>query len=166
MSIKCDNCMFKISDIMAVTYESKKEHKIKICESSINDLLILSANSTVEIPELGLELTIQSEMGGEISTIEGLLMGFAEYAKMMYNQISNPESREKILDIIKTLEKEAKNPSCTLTLKIFDETGKSSIIPHELWVKRAEKERKSNEIDQIEADKLARELIKKFSKHD
>ena len=167
MSIRCKNCGFKISDIMAITYEKKRTLEEKITAKTLSDLLVLSANSTVEIPELGIELDIRTEMGGQITTIEGLLLELLQYSKQMLNTQIGEKDREHIENVIKKLTGEKVSPSGSLTIKILDETGKSAIIPYELWSKRAEDEReKAKKIDKKLVEDLAGEVIKKYSKGD
>ncbi|MGQ4891893.1 MAG: ZPR1 zinc finger domain-containing protein [Candidatus Njordarchaeia archaeon] len=165
ISIKCKNCGFKISDIMAITYEKQQALERKITSETLSDLLVLSANSTVTIPEVGIELDIRTEMGGQITTIEGLLLELQEYAKQLLETQIDEENREKISEIIKKLETERSNPSGSLTVKIIDETGKSAIVSHKLWARKTEEEReKAKRIDEKNIENLAEEVLKKYSK--
>lgn len=164
MTIKCDECKFKVSDIMAVMHHEKKIHRRKICQETINDLVVLSSGSKVEIPELGIETIIKTEEGGEITTIEGILFEFISFSKQMYINLTDEESKKIVEGIIKRLEMERVNPSCELTLKIVDETGKSTIIPHNAWIKSIEQRREEVKVEREELENLVREAIKKFVK--
>ena len=162
MGIKCTNCGFRISDIAMISHTGKNIMKSKITPKTLNDLVVLSANSTVSIPELGLEVDIRTETGGEITTIEGVLREFLEQLEQLSNSELSEEEAKIVKTLIEKIKSELKNPSGDLTLKIHDKTGKSSIVPHKAWIKRAEKERNAPKLSEGEIKNIAEEEIKKF----
>lgn len=161
MGIKCQNCGFKVSDVMLVTHKGKTIIQEKITKDTINDLVVLSADSTVSIPELGVEIDIRTESGGEITTIEGILREFLDYIKQLSNSDLSEQETKLVNEIAEKIKKELDNPTGLLTIEIKDETGKSSIVPHKLWSQRAEKERASS-IELEKLKKIAEEKIEKL----
>jgi len=165
LTIKCSSCSFKLADIMAVSEKGELAEKstIRITEENINDLIVLSSGSSIQIPELEIELFISSELGGEVTTIEGILMQSLDYTKMMLKSTSGASEKNKLKKIIEVLSKEIKEPSGELRLILEDKNKRSTIIPHEKWAARVEKER-SIFLSESDLASLGKETVKKFLK--
>jgi len=163
MTIKCDQCSLKISDIMAVSEKGDLpgRYEVKTSEKHMGDLFVLSAGSHIEIPELDIEIYISSEAGGEITTLEGILTEAIDLTKSLFNT-SNTDEREKLEDIMTRLNNEIKNPSGALTVLLIDENRRSAVIPNEIWAKRTEEERiKALTLSEKQLINMGREVLRK-----
>jgi len=156
MAIRCTNCSLKISDILAVREKGDmpEKHEIRILPERLGDLVVLSSGAKVEIPELEIELTIGLEMGGEITTVEGILLESIEFINSLLSSEDDAEKKKKLERIKQLLETEKNNPTGKLRLIVTDKNKRSAIIPIELWSKRVEEER-------LKALGLREELISK-----
>jgi len=143
MTIRCTNCSLRISDILAVHEKGElpERHEIKISKERLGDLVVLSSGAIVMIPELSIEMTISQETGGEITTVEGVLLESIEYINLMLKEEKNPEKRKILEKLRAILENERKKPSGKLTLVVEDRHQRSAIIPEKLWSEKVEEER-------------------------
>lgn len=162
MTIRCDICSLKINDIMAVSEKGElpTKHERRTVKQNMGDLVILSAGSLIKIPEIGVEIHISRENGGEITTIEGILQDVRE---KVISLMRNSTSEDKIIleDILKKIDNELNTPSGGLHIVLIDENQKSAIISNELWTKQVEEERnKMMSLNEIK--KLGREIITKY----
>jgi len=164
-TIKCSFCSFKVNDIYAISEKGDlpEIHKIKTLESHLGDLLVLSGGSKVVIPELEYEVDIYSELGGEITTVEGILREALELFKTLLKSETNINAKEKLKKLRKIVEEELNKPSGTLTIIVIDKRKRSTIIPVEIWSERVEKERVASiPISREELEKIGKEIVKKY----
>lgn len=164
MTIRCNNCSLKLTDLIAVSDKGNLpiKHERKTLRGHMSDLVVLSSGSRIEIPEIGAEIYVSRESGGEITTIEGVLMDLRDKITSMLNNASDNE-KEKITSILNIINDELHNPSGKLSVVIIDENKRSAIIPNELWLGRVEKERtRMLKINESELIKIGKDIIKDY----
>ncbi len=159
MTIRCDKCSLKISDVIAISNKGDlpTQQKRLTFKNNMGDLIVLSAGSKIEIPEIGIEVYVSSESGGEITTIEGVLLDIKDKVISLMRNASK-EDKAVLSGILKKITNELRDPSGKLSVVVTDENQRSAIIPNELWAKRAEKEREAMSV------KISTEEIKRTGK--
>jgi len=162
LTIKCNNCGLKITDVVAVSEKGNlpEKYEVKTYTENLGDLLVLSSGSKIEIPELDIELDITGEQGGEITTLEGLIMNIIDMVKILLND-SEDKTRKKVISIISTLKHEKEKPSGSLTIILKDENRRSAVIPNDIWTKKAEDVRTQMMLlDEKSVRKIGQEIAK------
>jgi len=162
LTIKCNNCGLKITDVVAVSEKGNlpEKYEVKTYTENLGDLLVLSSGSKIEIPELDIELDITGEQGGEITTLEGLITNIIDMVKILLND-SEDKTRKKVISIISTLKHEKEKPSGSLTIILKDENRRSAVIPNDIWTKKAEDVRTQMMLlDEKSVRKIGQEIAK------
>jgi len=162
MTIRCDNCSLRVTDIMAISEKGELPAMQKriTFRQNMGDLVILSAGSKIEVPEIGIEVYISRENGGEITTIEGILRDIRDKViSLMKN--SSSEGKMILENILRKIDNELNAPSGKLSIILIDKNQKSAIISNELWTKRVEEER-SKMVSLDEIKRLGEEIIEHY----
>ncbi len=121
----CTLCEFRRSDVSVINYGKPKTIKIKV--KSVDDLKIIvikSSSSSIEIPELGIEINPGIAAPGYITTVEGILERVLDVIP------SDCELRKECLDEVNLIKK-AMNGLVEFTLIIKDPLGRSAVIYEE-----------------------------------
>jgi zinc finger protein len=125
---KCSRCGYRHVDVLVLGEKEPSRYTFKAERSEdMNVRVVRSGKSTVEIPELGVEITPGPDAEGYISNVEGVLKRIEKVV------LSQPSSGEKE-EILKKIN-DAKEGKFTIELIITDPSGNSAIIS-----KKAKKE--------------------------
>jgi len=139
LSVKCNSCGYKKSDLEFENPGSPAEYTIKI--ESIEDLnvrIIKSADCEISIPKLGLE--IDSTFNGEhfVSNIEGVIERFIKYITFARDNEEEKSAKKRAKNLLKKLNK-VKHGDESITIKLKDNSGNSAIISNKVAVKKLRK---------------------------
>jgi len=125
--IKCENCGFKHSDVLAIEQHDPAKHSLIINKDSLSSRVVRSQSATVSLPEIGIKVEPGPKSEGYVSNVEGVLIRFKDATKKaltMFKDDLSQENGEKVLnDIQKILDGELE----TLLL-IEDPLGQSKIM--------------------------------------
>ena len=119
---RCSSCGFKWSNVGLAEYGKPKKLMIRVNSiDTLNALVVKTAEATIKIPELGVEITPGPAAQGYITTVEGVLHRILEHIPV---ECLNEESN--CYDKVKRI-KEAADGRLEFTLVIEDPTGRSAI---------------------------------------
>ena len=147
LTLICNECNYKVNDVYNL--ESKKPLRYIFNCRKIGDLnvrVIKSGNSTIHIPEIGVDIEPGPSSEGYITNVEGILRRIELILELLKKNNKSPEETEKIIEKQEVMNAifEGKYP---FTLIIEDPTGNSCIISDEnLIIKDLSKK----EIDELE----------------
>ncbi len=118
-TVICPHCGYRHSDVVELEETGEKEEKLVVDKpEKLNYYVVRSATGTIEIPELGLELTPGPFSEGFITTVEGVLDRFLRVARLL-------RAKDKEEEI-----KRAAEGNVRFTIVIKDPRGLSRIIPN------------------------------------
>ncbi|MCS7123220.1 MAG: ZPR1 zinc finger domain-containing protein [Candidatus Aenigmarchaeota archaeon] len=123
-TIVCNSCGFKHSDILTEEKGESVEINFFVEEKEdLNILVVKSSKCSIEIPEIGLEITPGPYSEGYITTIEGILERIENF---LYEHMHLFE-QEKVKKIMEKI-KEMRNGNLKFHLILKDSSGISKIF--------------------------------------
>lgn len=133
MTMKCQNCGYRKSDIIPITNEGiEKCLEIKISTpEDLNTIIYIPPGSTIEIPELSLRIDIAelSDMSiGSYATVDGILINTIEYLEPVCTQQEDVTSVEECVKILKTLRQAASEASIPITIRVSNSYGDIKVV--------------------------------------
>ena len=126
-TIKCSNCFYKHSDVIALEHKDPVKYEIKISKDTLSSRVVRSQSATVIIPELGLKVEPGPKSEGYVSNIEGIIVRFEDAVKRaltLFSDETSVKNAQNILESLKSLQ-EGKTES---NLIIKDPFGQSNIV--------------------------------------
>jgi len=123
VSLQCPNCGWHRADVHLLAEGNPKEFSFKVNEETLRKLFVKTEGTSIEIPELDLEL---KPIFGEnrITTVEGILDDFIERVEQLKRDNPNNEKVKKILQALK----EAKEGKRELEVKVRDIYGIAKLM--------------------------------------
>ena len=124
--VKCRECGYRHVDVMVLGEKEPSRYTLKI--DSAEDMhirVVRSGRATVEIKELGVEITPGPDSEGYITNVEGVLKRIENIVVMQKGSGKKEEILKKIND--------AKDGKFTINLIITDPSGNSVIISDKAW---------------------------------
>ncbi len=117
-TLSCRHCGFRLSDVMPAEFHEPKKYFLKVDSSKkMRARIVRSSSSTIQIPELGIEIEPGPISEGYISNIEGLLDRVEAVLKAV------PKAKKQLEEV-----KAAKDGKKKFTVKLLDPFGNSALL--------------------------------------
>jgi zinc finger protein len=126
-SIKCEECGFKHSDVMALEQHDPARHSLVINQENLSSRVIRSQTATVTIPEIGIKVEPGPKSQGYVSNVEGVLVRFKDATKRALTLFTDDVSQENGKKVFDDLDK-VLSGDLEVTLIIDDPFGQSKIM--------------------------------------
>jgi zinc finger protein len=124
----CRRCGYRHTDVMVL--EQKEPARYTLVIDSAEDMyirVIRSSSATIEVPELGIEVTPGSEAQGFVSNVEGVLLRMEEAVRTAQRWAESEAAKKRAKELLREIA-EIKAGKRRATLIISDPTGNSAII--------------------------------------
>ncbi|MDO5823040.1 ZPR1 zinc finger domain-containing protein [Methanobrevibacter sp.] len=142
-TIKCPECGFKHSDIIALEQNDPAKYVIGINKNNLSVRVVRSQSSTVVIPELGVKVEPGPKSEGYVTNVEGVLTRFEDAVKKALNLFDDLESQENGKNTLNRI-RELKKGNGTATLIMLDPFGQSNIVSENVEISEIPEEELHN----------------------
>ncbi|NPA86586.1 MAG: hypothetical protein GXO00_01085 [Candidatus Diapherotrites archaeon] len=88
---RCSSCGARVADVIPLEYGEEKTLEFSLPED-LNKILFLPGDTDVEIPELGVELSLTPAFRGRVTTVEGIL-------RMMEEDSKDEKTRKELAEL-------------------------------------------------------------------
>jgi len=124
----CGRCGYRNADVVVLEEREPARYTLRI--ESAEDMyarVIRSSRASIEVPELGVEVTPGSEAEGFVSNVEGVLLRIEEAVRIAGRWAESGKARERARELLRQIN-EIRAGKRRATLIITDPTGNSAIL--------------------------------------
>ena len=124
----CRRCGYRHTDVMVL--EQREPVRYTLAIESAEDMyirVIRSSSATIEVPELGIEVTPGSEAQGFVSNVEGVLLRMEEAVRTAERWAESETAKKRARELLREIA-EIREGRRRATLIISDPTGNSAIV--------------------------------------
>ena len=128
MSMKCENCDYKVSDIESEEQRDPSRHTFELKnKKDLNVRVVKSGQATVKVPALKMSVEPGPASEGYISNVEGVLQRFKKIIEQERDSSEDEDVRKAAKNLLKKLWK-VELGEMPIKIVVEDPSGNSAII--------------------------------------